>query len=59
MTSPDQPAPGEDTAEGSGRHTSPGAGGGESGDVDPRDPTEDASDPPESIEDTEAPVPLD
>jgi len=45
MTRPDQPAPGEDTAEGDGEHTTPGAGGGRSGDADPRDPTKDAADP--------------
>lgn len=45
MTRPDQPAPGEDTAEGDSERTAPGAGGGESGDADLRDPTKDASDP--------------
>jgi hypothetical protein len=57
MTSPDRPAPGEDIAKGSDGHT-PGAGGTEPGDPDPRDPTEDASDPSGSLGDGEAPEPL-
>lgn len=43
MTSPDQPAPGQDTPE-SGQDSGPVEGAGESGDVDPREPMEDASD---------------
>ncbi|MGI8628194.1 MAG: hypothetical protein ACR2J5_16740 [Geodermatophilaceae bacterium] len=57
MTSPDRPAPGEDIAKGSDGHA-PGAGGTEPGDPDPRDPTEDASDPSGSLGDGEAPEPL-
>ncbi len=58
MTSPDQPAPGEDIVKGGDGNTPPGAGGGDPGDPDPRDPTEDASDPPDSLGDAEAPEPL-
>ena len=43
MTRPDQPAPGENTPE-RGQDTSAVEGAGESGDVDPRKPMEDASD---------------
>ena len=63
MTRPDQPAPGEDTAE-SGQDTAAVEGAGESGDVDPRRPMEDASDMSPSGGDpgdagvTEAPDPL-
>jgi len=64
MTRPDQPAPGEDTAE-SGQDTAAVEGAGESGDVDPRNPMEDASDMSpsgggdrENAGDTEAPDPL-
>lgn len=58
MTRPDQPAPGQDTTE-SDQHAAPVEGGGESGDVDPRDPTEDASDPTASATaDNEPPDPL-
>jgi len=60
MTRPDQPAPGEDTAE-SGQDTASVEGAGESGDVDPRKPMEDASDMTPSTADnmsTEAPEPL-
>ncbi|MGI8652459.1 MAG: hypothetical protein ACR2I7_06650 [Geodermatophilaceae bacterium] len=60
MTRPDQPAPGENTSE-SGQDTGPVEGAGESGDVDPREPMEDASDMTPSTGDnegTEAPDPL-
>ncbi|MBA3278666.1 MAG: hypothetical protein H0U22_08105 [Geodermatophilaceae bacterium] len=64
MTRPDQPAPGENTSE-SGQDTGPVEGAGESGDVDPREPMEDASDMTPSGDgdqgnagDTEAPDPL-
>lgn len=57
MTRPDQPAPGEDTAE-SGQDTAQVEGGGESGEVDPREPMEDASDMTPSTGDDEASEPL-
>lgn len=58
MTRPDQPAPGEDTDE-SGQDTGPVEGAGESGDPDPREPMEDASDmSPSSGDDLEAPDPI-
>lgn len=63
MTRPDQPAPGKDTPE-SGEETRAVEGAGESGDVDPRGPMEDASDMSPSGGDpggagvTESPDPL-
>ncbi len=57
MTRPDETAPGEDIAKGKDGHA-PGAGGGDSGEPDPRDPAEDASDPPASLGDGDAPEPL-
>lgn len=57
MTRPDQPAPGKDTAE-SGQDTAQIEGGGESGDVDPREPTEDASELSSSTAHDEGPKPL-
>ena len=58
MTSPDQPAPGEDIAKGLDGDRHPDSAGGQPGDPDPRDPTEDASDAPPSIGDADAPEPL-
>jgi len=57
MTSPDRPAPGENSARGGDENQVPGARGGQPGDPDPRDPTEDASDPPPSISDGDTPTP--
>lgn len=45
QSEPDTPPPGERSAQDSVGHERPGAAGGSTGDPDPRDPTEDASDP--------------